>query len=322
MSSRSAFRRKVVLPITIIRRSGQDKLLAHTLDLTETSARVGGLAALLEPGEIVEVQRGAVKAKFQVFWMGAPSSAMAGQAGMRSMEPGKAIWGVILPGDTPDLTLDPGRLRSSLAPVRSSAQFPGENRWHPRYQCSGSASVRQTGVSYPIHAEVKDISRGGIYLEMSTPLLVGAQITVTVNVQEISFEAAGTVRTSYPLVGMGIAFTNLSPKNQETIAHMIAKIQQGTSGQDEHSYSPAEIFSQDLGATLPRLCLSTYAVRELAGACESLASDCERWKSAALPEEIQELRDALSLLQHKLSDRGPEIELMDFYSITGSNNMQ
>ena len=222
MSSRSAFRRKVVLPITIIRRSGQDKLLAHTLDLTETSARVGGLAALLEPGEIVEVQRGAVKAKFQVFWMGAPSSAMAGQAGIRSMEPGKAIWGVILPDDTPDLTLDASRLRSSLAPVRSSGQFPGENRWHPRYQCNGSASVRQTGVSYPIHAEIKDISRGGIYLEMSTPLLVGAQITVTVSVQEVSFEAAGTVRTSYPLVGMGIAFTSLSPKNQETIAHMIA----------------------------------------------------------------------------------------------------
>ena len=91
-------------------------------------------------------------------------------------------------------------------------------------------------MSYPIHAEIKDISRGGIYLEMSTPLLVGAQITMTVNVQEISFEAAGTVRTSYPLVGMGIAFTNLSPQNQEKIAHMIAKIQQGTSGQDEHSY--------------------------------------------------------------------------------------
>jgi hypothetical protein len=60
----------------------------------------------------------------------------------------------------------------------------------------------------------------------------------------------------------------------------------------------------------------------LARACETLASDCERWKSAALPDEIQGLRDALSLLQNKLSDQGPEIELMDFYSITGSNNMQ
>ncbi|HEV2990168.1 MAG TPA: PilZ domain-containing protein [Candidatus Angelobacter sp.] len=309
MSSRSAFRRKVVLPITIIRRSTQEKLLAHTLDLTETSARVGGLAALLDPGETVEVQRGGVKARFQVFWMGAPSSAMAGQAGIRSLEPSKSIWGVILPEDTPDFTVDPGRLRNTLAPVRSSAQFPGEQRWHTRYQCGGSASVKQSGVPYPIHAEVKDISQGGIYLEMSTPLPVGAQITVIVNVLGISFEAAGTVRTSYPLVGMGIAFNNLSAPNQEKAAQIIAKIQQGTTANDEPNGS-----STDLEPSPRRL-----SVRELAGACEALAADCERWKSAADASEIQELRDALTLLQHKLSNSGPEIELMDFYSFSGTN---
>src|SRR5947209_10271745 len=132
MSTRSAFRRKVVLPITIIRRTGQDKLLAHTLDFTETSARIGGLAALLEPGEIVEVQHGVVKARFQVFWMGAPGSAMAGQAGIRSLDPGKSIWGVSLPTDAPDLTLNTDR-HDSLTPVCNSELFPGENRWNPRY---------------------------------------------------------------------------------------------------------------------------------------------------------------------------------------------
>ena len=107
MASRIVFRRKVVLPITILRRNGQEKLLAHTLDLTENSARIGGVAASLDPGETIEVQRGAVKAKFQVFWMGAPSSAMAGQAGIRTLEPNKSIWGVNLPEDAPDFTVDP-----------------------------------------------------------------------------------------------------------------------------------------------------------------------------------------------------------------------
>src|SRR5579859_4379410 len=224
MSSRTALRRKVVLPITIIRRTGQDKLLAHTLDFTETSARIGGLAALLEPGEIVDVQHGVVKARFQVFWMGAPGSAMAGQAGIRSLDPGKSIWGVPLATDVPDLTLDTqdmDGLGDSLTPVRNSELFPGENRWNPRYVCSGSASIKQQGVSYPVHAEVKDLSRGGIYLEMSTPLLVGSQVIVTANIEGISFVADGTVRTSYPLVGMGIVFTNLSSQNQEKIAQMI-----------------------------------------------------------------------------------------------------
>jgi hypothetical protein len=94
MSSRSTFRRKVVLPITVMRCYGQEKQLAHTLDLTENSARLGGLPSPLEPGEVIEIQRGAVKAKFQVFWMGASGSTMDGQAGVRSLEPNKSIWGV------------------------------------------------------------------------------------------------------------------------------------------------------------------------------------------------------------------------------------
>jgi hypothetical protein len=324
MSSRTAFRRKVVLPITIIRRAGQDKLLAHTLDLTETSARVGGLATLLEPGEIVEVQRGGVKAKFQVFWMGAPGSAMAGQAGIRSLDPDKTIWGVTLPTDAPDLTLDTDRLRDSLTPVRSAGLFPGENRWNPRYLCCGSVSVKQPGVSYPVHAEVKDLSQGGIYLEMSTPLLVGAQVMVTVNIEEISFVAAGTVRTSYPLVGMGIAFTNLSSQNQEKITQIIGKIQQKVSGEvGPSSDSHAETLpGRNSGDPETGLRLSSYPLRVVAAACESLVSDCDRWKAKARPNEIQELQEALSQLQYKLSATGPEIELLDFYSITGSNNMQ
>lgn len=322
MASRTVFRRKVVLPITILRRNGQEKLLSHTLDLTETSARVGGLAATLDPGETIEVQRGGVKAKFQVFWMGSPSSAMAGQAGIRTLEPNKSIWGVNLPDDTPDFTTDPARLRNPLPPTQSSGQFPGENRWHARYQCSGSASVKQQGVPYPVHAEVKDISLGGIYLEITTPLLVGTAITVVVNILGISFEAAGSVRTSYPLVGMGIAFTNLSPQNQEKIAKMIEKIQQETPEKtDSDRY--AEIAAEEPESLLPGLSLGSYAIRDLTSACQTLASNCNRWKPLAMPSEIQELRDALSMLQHSLTDNGgPEIELMDFYSAPASNRTQ
>ncbi|HYL93171.1 MAG TPA: hypothetical protein VEW69_08435, partial [Alphaproteobacteria bacterium] len=70
-------RRKVVLPVTVVRHDGAERQLAHTLDLTETSARLGGLCCVLETGEIIELQRGNNKSKFQVFWMGAPGSAMA-----------------------------------------------------------------------------------------------------------------------------------------------------------------------------------------------------------------------------------------------------
>src|SRR6266481_919341 len=110
-SVRTTLRRKLLLSVTVIRHDGREKQLAHTLDLTEVSARLGGLRTLLEPGEVIELQRGAVKAKFQVFWMGAIGSAMEGQAGVRSLDTGKAIWGVNLPADEADFSGDKALLR-------------------------------------------------------------------------------------------------------------------------------------------------------------------------------------------------------------------
>src|SRR5882724_7628901 len=118
-STRSSLRRKVVLPVTIIRRGGAEKQLAHTLDLTEASARLGGLCTLLEPGEVVEIARGTAKAKFQVFWMGAPGSAMEGQAGVRNLELNKSIWGVELPADESDVAPDGGIVRQEMPPIRT-----------------------------------------------------------------------------------------------------------------------------------------------------------------------------------------------------------
>ena len=131
MSSRGTFRRKVVLPVTVVRHNGQEKQLAHTLDMTENSARLGGLSTQLEVGEIIEVQRGAARGKFQVFWMGAPGSAMAGQAGVRSLSRDKSIWGVHLPPDESDAHVNVHQVRNPMPPVQTS-QLPGEKRWHTR----------------------------------------------------------------------------------------------------------------------------------------------------------------------------------------------
>jgi hypothetical protein len=321
MSSRSALRRKVVLPVTIIRCNGREKQLAHTLDLTETSARLGGLTLLLEPGEVIEIQRGAVRAKFQVFWMGSPGSAMAGQAGVRSLEPNKSVWGVTVPSDETDLNVDTDRMRDTMPPVRSSSQFPGEKRWHPRFPCSGGVSIKTTSAAWAIHGEIKDLSKGGIYVEMVTPLPVNTQVSLNLEIEGIGLETTGIVRTSYPLVGMGISFTNLSAQNQERVARMINRIQQakpeeGAVSAHSHTATPAV---RDTKSPLSPLRLDAYPVRILAAACENLAADFDRWKSTRSADEIEQLREAINQLHQKLSSPVPQIELLDYFSITASH---
>lgn len=307
MSSRASFRRKMVLPVTVVRHGGQEKQLAHTLDVTSTSARLGGLGSLLGPGEIIEVQRGAVKAKFQVVWIGAVGGAMAGQAGIRGLDPNKCIWNVDLPEDEMDATVDAANLRQSTPLVRSSAQLPGERRWHTRYTCRGSVSVKTTGAAFAMNGEAKDISQGGVYIELSAPLPVDSAVKLMLCVEDIHFEANGVVRTSYPLLGMGICFQNLTPANAEKLNIVLERakrraVQQTPgAGYSEPSRNAEPASSAPERSAEANLELNPGSALQLVKACRKLVEEFDSWKFAFSPAELEELRVVIDELQQKVS---------------------
>jgi len=93
LEQRKSPRRKMVLPVKV----SIDKIthLAHTIDITDAGARLGGLRAQLQPGMIVNLQRGSQKAKFRIAWVRqlAPNEL---QAGIECLEPQPNFWGVDL----------------------------------------------------------------------------------------------------------------------------------------------------------------------------------------------------------------------------------
>jgi PilZ domain len=307
--ARSSLRRKMVLPVTVLRHNGQEKQLAHTVDLTEVSARLGGLCSLLEPGEVIEIQRGAVKSQFQVFWMGAPGSAMEGQAGVRSLEPNKNIWGVDLPADEPDSPLGAAMFRKDSLLMYMEGRPATERRWHTRFECSGGASVRAEGSGFPVHGQVKDIAQGGVYVETTTPLTLNTEVCVKMNVEGVPIESAGVVRTSYPMVGMGISFQNISSENEEKLKSLIHAIRHRAAA-PKNLTEPALAPSGHSNPPAAGLQLDGYPVRALAMAFRTLAAEFDQWKTERSPAEVAELRLALLELQQKLSL--PQIELVDF----------
>ncbi len=200
MQKRSAFRTKVVLPVTLFLKNGTQKQAAHTLDLTSDSARIGGLYLPVKPGEIVEVQRGATRGKFFVFWVGAPGTMMAGQIGTRMLTAGKSIWSVDLPGDRPDRVLDVRRLRSGV-PLVHCAGTAEEAR-----QMQATAYVRAEGYPHPIFAQVLEISESCAILETTAAVPVDTSVTLKMSVGLHAFELRGIVQVSDPDWGMGIQF--------------------------------------------------------------------------------------------------------------------
>jgi hypothetical protein len=93
MEKRTSPRRKMVLPVKIT--INDTAHLAHTVDITDTGARLGALRTQLQTGAIISLQRGANKAKFRIVWIRhlAPNEL---QAGVECLEPQAKFWGVDL----------------------------------------------------------------------------------------------------------------------------------------------------------------------------------------------------------------------------------
>ena len=315
MSKRGKLRRKVVLPVTVIRR-GEERLLAHTLDMTEVSARLGGLGTQLEPGEVIEIQRGAVKAKFQVHWIGTPASALAGQAGIRGVDPNKSIWGIQLPADEADIAIDTLEVRIGASATRALQAAPVGPEQHTRYECSSGATLRAPGSNYPFRVQLKTIHVGGVYVETITTLPLNTVVAIEAKVEGIQIETAGMVTGSTPRVSMDIAFHKITAENQRKVLQALQKLKQKTWDEQEVPAQPPDLVpmapaSHNESKIIPQAA-RLDACRVLITICQTLSADFDCLMSTRSVKELEELRRAVAELHRKLSaaKRADEIEYL------------
>jgi len=68
---------------------------AKTLNIATSGARLYGVTAELEPGFLVGLQCGNMRARFMVVWIGEKDGPREGQVGLRAVSNG--IWSVAMP---------------------------------------------------------------------------------------------------------------------------------------------------------------------------------------------------------------------------------
>lgn len=68
-----------------------------TANISRTGTRLNHAASLRHVGQKIELRRGKEKAPYSVIWIGQPGSQVAGNVGLRLLDPIKNIWGVPLP---------------------------------------------------------------------------------------------------------------------------------------------------------------------------------------------------------------------------------
>ena len=74
-------------------------------------------------------------------------------------------------------------------------------------------------------ATFTDISLGGCYVELAATFPERTPVNMALDVKGVQVEVKGIVRTSYPLVGMGIEFTEIGEREKAGLEEILRRLE-------------------------------------------------------------------------------------------------
>jgi CheY-like chemotaxis protein len=112
--------------------------------------------------------------------------------------------------------------QSPASSGQATAQSDADNRrTQTRYGCRLGAEVYRTGIMVPHHCCLTDLSSGGCYLEVNLPFAVGSSVEIVVRTRDLKLRMRGSVQTSHPGYGMGVAFELKAKEEQASVKKLI-----------------------------------------------------------------------------------------------------
>ena len=201
---------------------------ARTIEISGNGARLDGIS-FLKPDEVIGVQYGEQKARFQVAWVGAVGTEEEGQIGIVSVEPGRCLWSQAVQDKGGDGELGSGSsVTEDAAPVEApstaSAVAEPDRRRYPRFPCIGRVLLRKEGTDGFTTAKLTDIGLGGCYAETFSPLALETPVELVIEADGVEVRGSGLVRTVHASMGNGIAFTKLTADDWGRLNELIARV--------------------------------------------------------------------------------------------------
>jgi hypothetical protein len=240
MGRRHYKRLHIALPVTI---SGLDSngnrytQSATTAEIGVNGMRLRGVRCLRATGEPVQVEYQGRHARYRIAWIGAQGTCGEGLAGLQGLEGARFLFSDHLPTTAYSLTgAEPDTYSAETAPPpaacldhaaierREQERRKVEQRRYPRCNCAGTAKLWENGSEHSITGRINEISRGGCYVEIMSPMRTGTAIRLELSVCGRMLRLEGIVRTSQPTIGMGVEFTRMAPADAERLCHIVSEL--------------------------------------------------------------------------------------------------
>ena len=103
----------------------------------------------------------------------------------------------------------------------------GNRRGERRFACKLGAEVYRLGSNVPNRCALSDVSEGGCYVEMPSPLTGQTDIEIVVRTAEMKVKFRGQVQAVHPGFGMGVRFVFDSAEEREEVLRLLAVLAAG-----------------------------------------------------------------------------------------------
>jgi PilZ domain len=186
-------------------------------NLSNDGAQLSRILHSLKSGEIIGIQHGDKKARFEVKWVksvGAPKTIEAGV--------------MLLPGQTIPWAAVTAANQQGNAPAPIVKPKGMEKRRFTRHKVRFPITIGFPNGSRPhMQCTATDIGGRGCYVESLMPLPIDTEVFVTFWIDSEKVKTKGVIRASDPGVGMGIEFIALEMQIQQKLQEHLAKIDPG-----------------------------------------------------------------------------------------------
>jgi len=122
----------------------------------------------------------------------------------------------------------PDRFAKSLTVVPSpgtpAKSANTERRKLTRYPFTAAAKVTETNTQTSVSGRVSDLGLGGCYVDTVSPLPEGSEVGIRIEYEGLAFEALAKVVYALASMGMGLAFTGISPDQIITLRKWISDL--------------------------------------------------------------------------------------------------
>jgi CheY-like chemotaxis protein len=121
-------------------------------------------------------------------------------------------------------------LKSGPQPARKESVRvgnAGNRRGEMRFACKLGAEVYGVGTGVPNFCTLVDISEGGCYVEMPSPLSGQSSVEIRVRTARAKLRIRGEVITTHPGFGMGVRFIFRDPVEREELLRVLAVLSAG-----------------------------------------------------------------------------------------------